>query len=107
LKQKTVGRSSVLSGLFTLDAVVITSGIYGLINTTNPITIWFIVIVITLFIVFSLICFGYLLLKNPKLLHSEKFLIEDKYLDYVAKKGEVPQLIENVKIVSPIENLID
>jgi hypothetical protein len=56
---------------------------------------------IVLLILFPLVMYVVLLIKDPKLLQSEWYRLEDKRMDMVAKQGDtptIPELITSVEI---------
>jgi hypothetical protein len=92
-RQGKEGRSSVLSTLITLDCIVIPPTLYMISQTNDLVAKIFYYAVVATLVGYTLIKHSYLLKNNPRLLHSEIFLIEDKKLDLIAKQGELPRQI--------------
>lgn len=101
---ETVGkywRSGVLTNLMILTAIVVTISFVLAFNTNDPILKYSFLAIGILVLFYTLYRHDYLLKNYPRLLHSEEFLAQDKYLDMIARKGEKPHLIEENKNIEP------
>jgi len=97
-------RSNAYAPLVWLMGLIfmVLSGLYCI--TDNLIIRYALISVIIFTILFALVIYVVLLIKDPKLLQSENFRLEDKRLDMITQKGS-DIIINPVNLVPPISNL--
>ena len=85
---KSGSRTNAFAPLVWLCGTVIFAGIGGLFYFDDPIIKYVFLGLLVLVVIFALVMYVVLLVKDPRLLQSEHFRIEDKKLDIIASKGE-------------------
>ena len=85
---KTGYRSSAVSPLLWLNSLVTlpSIGAYCFVEGSYK---WPFAVIVILMVVVTLVLFFFLALKDPKLLQSEKYLLESQKLDLIREKGGV------------------
>jgi hypothetical protein len=81
-------RSNAFAPLVWFNSIVDPILIAGSIFTSEPVIKIIFIIIVAIIILLSVIMYVVLFLKDPKLLQSEEFRIEDKKLDLIASKSE-------------------
>ncbi len=79
-------RSSALTPLLWLTAIVGVPSLYLCVQTQGPARYAFFGLAVVL-VLADLIAYGYLIGKDPRLVQSETFQLESRKLDIVASKG--------------------
>jgi membrane protein YdbS with pleckstrin-like domain len=84
---KTGSKTNAFAPLIWLCSVVMFMSMTGIYYFKDPIIKYVFVALIVFVVVFSAITYVVILIKDPRLLQTENYRIEDKKLDIIASKG--------------------
>ncbi|HVW16395.1 MAG TPA: hypothetical protein VHB54_21355 [Mucilaginibacter sp.] len=85
---KSGSKTNAYAPLIWQCSIVCVLSIGGMYYFKEPVIRYVFLGLIVLVVIFALVMYVVLLIKDPKLLQSEKYRIEDKKLDIIASKGE-------------------
>lgn len=103
---KSGSKTNAFAPLILLCSIVIFTSMIGIYYFNESLIKYLFVALIFLVIIFALVMYVVLLVKDPNLLQSERYRIEDKKLDIIASKGEEIQF-NPVDLTTPIKSLED
>jgi hypothetical protein len=93
-------RSNAFAPLVWFNAIVNSFLLIGICYTNEIIVKYIFTICLGIILIFTLVMYLALFIKDPKLLQSERFRLEDKKLDMISQKGS-DIVIQPVDLTTP------